>query len=257
MVSRGRQDNEMGTRQSSLLDLPASPAGHFKLYILATAFHIIEQVAGSFDTPEALFERFPFLAGYVEELSLPEERGPSFWPDAIGAFEARVSGHLPLRALREAADLDHRALTLLLAIGLIEEDARFGTLFDALQGASGQHRPTVALLNAFWREPVDGGEVRASLRRLRELGLVQVVNPDAPRSEWALHVPSLLWDAIRGETPASPAPWLRYRAPGALPDARALILPEALRETRERSSSAGHATTAVARCSAPSLACSA
>jgi len=224
----------MSAAAFSTFDLPATPAGHFKLYLFATIFHIIEQAAASSESAEALLEQFPFLAGYLDELSVPTERGSTFWPDALRAFEARAPAHLPLRALRDAAGLDHASITLLLAVGLIEEDARFGPLFDAMQDATGVHRPTVGLLNAWWREPVDTGEVRARLRRLRDLGLVNVINPEAPRTSWALHAPALLWDAIRGEAPESPAPWLGHRDLAALPELDALIVPDDLRVTVAR-----------------------
>ena len=42
--------------------------------------------------------------------------------------------HLPLRALREAPPLDHAAMMRLLTIGLVEEQARFGAIFEAMQG---------------------------------------------------------------------------------------------------------------------------
>ncbi|APR76898.1 Cell division protein FtsH [Minicystis rosea] len=241
----------MATSESSLLaDLPATPAGHFKLHLLATAFHVIEQAAASFPSADALLEQFPFLVGYLEETSVPAERGPEFWTDLVRAFEARVSGHLPIRALREVAGLDHRTITLLCAVGLIEEDARFGALFDALQDASALRRPTLGLLNAWWREQIDGGEVRARLRRLRELGLVQAANPEAPRSEWALHAPALVWDAFRGEAQASPAPHLRYRAADELPSLSTLILPDDLGASLARVPAlfdAGEARTLVVR----------
>ncbi|NUQ73851.1 MAG: ATP-binding protein [Polyangiaceae bacterium] len=214
----------------NFLELPASPEGHFKLHFLAAAFHIIDEAAASFASEDALLEQFPFLSGYIEETRLPENPGPHFWPDAIKAFEKRAARHLPLRALREAAGLDYRAISLLLAIGLIEEDARFGPLFDAMQDAAALHRPTLGLLNAWFREPVDGGEVRHAVRRLRDLGLVQVVNPEAPRIEWALHVPAMIWDALRGETPESPAPGLHFREASTLPTERDLLLPDALRD---------------------------
>jgi hypothetical protein len=209
-------------------DLPATPAGHFKLYLFATIFHIVEQAAAASDSAEALLEQFPFLAGYLDELPVPAERGPAFWPDALAAFEAGATGHLPLRALRDAAGLDHDAIALVLAVGLIEEDARFGAVFEAMQDA-GASRPTLGLLTAWWRDASDTDAVRARLRRLRELGLIQPVNPDAPRTAWALHAPAPLWDAIRGELPECPAPGLRHRAAQALPALGALILPDELR----------------------------
>jgi len=128
-----------------------------------------------------------------------------------GRLGKSVSVHLPLRAMRQAGQLDHETMTLLLTIGLIEEDARFGLVFEAAQGTPGQHRPTIALLCAWWRDAVDSGAVRGRLRRLQELGLVQAVNPDAPRMEWALQTPGAVWDALRGDASGTPA---RGRATG-------------------------------------------
>jgi hypothetical protein len=217
-----------------VLGLPATPAGHFKLYYLATVFHLIEQAAASFRSPDELLEQHPFLTGYLEETPVPVERPARFWPDALARLERGASVHLPLCALRDAVGLDHRGMTLLFAAGLIEEDSRFGALFDALQDATALHRPTLALLHAFWRDEDDTQTVRAQLRRLRELGLVQVANPEAPRVDWALHVPGAIWDVLRGEAPDQPVPWLRYLpAPEAL-ELDALILPAKVHATLAR-----------------------
>ena len=61
--------------------------------------------------------------------------------------------------------------------------------------------------------------------------MVQVVNPDAPRLEWALQVQPLLWDALRGEPPAELAPWARYQPPESLVALEQLIVPAALGPT--------------------------
>lgn len=230
-VDSGRDEDGCA---APVVELPATPASHFKLHVLATVAHLIDQAAVGYESAEALLEEFPFLAGYLDELALPEERGPELWPAAIAALESRASGHLPLRALRAEAGLDHRAITLLVAVGLIEEDARFGAFFDAMQGTTALRRPTLGLLNAYWREADDGGEVRSSVRRLRELGLIQVVNPDAPRTEWVLHPAALLWDAIRGDVPETPASWLRHRATAQLAVLDKLVIPHALRDSLER-----------------------
>src|SRR6185295_17686217 len=50
-------------------DLPQTPDTHFKLYFYAAVLRVIEQVMQSFDSPEATFEQFPFLAGYMNELA--------------------------------------------------------------------------------------------------------------------------------------------------------------------------------------------
>src|SRR5439155_24311109 len=117
------------------------------------------------------FEHFSFLEGYYDELATQGLEGLSsgnlaaWWCDSLHEWEDKVPGHLPLRALREVSGLGHTAMTLLLSIGLIEEDGRFGLLFEAMQGTPGQHRPTLGLLYASWREPADNSEVRVTLRR--------------------------------------------------------------------------------------------
>jgi len=216
-------------------DLPRTPNHHFRLHYFASVSHVIGQVVATFPTAKVAFEEFPFLIGYREELARRGTVGDAaWWRDAIHAWELMATGHLPLRALREAAGLDARALALLFCCGLTEEDGRFGLLFEALQATPGTHRPTMGLLNAWWREPSDVGEVRGALRQLRDLGLTRVVNPDAPRVEWALEPNGPLWDALRGEVHESPAPWLRYRAASALAPLEELVLPDAVRETVAR-----------------------
>lgn len=217
-------------------DLPQTPAEHFNMYFYAAFLHILEQVLQSFESQEAMFEQFPFLAGYYDELASRGLDGQTlsgakvWWQMAIEAWEESVQAHLPLRALRKVAGLDYSTLALLLSIGLIEEDARFGLLFEAMQSATGLHRPTFGLLNAWWREPVDHGEVRAALRHLQDLGLLQVTNADEPRIEWALQLPTLLWDVMRGEIHETLAPWLRYMAPAHLFPIEDLIISDELRQ---------------------------
>lgn len=127
--------------------------------------------------------------------------------------------------------LDEGASTLLMVTGLIEEDARFGPLFEALQNAPGQHRPTVALLTALWRDEDDCIAVRAHLRRLMDLGLIQPVNPEASRLEWAIEPMLILWDALRGEKPARIANWGVYRPLEELTEAGDLVIDADVRRT--------------------------
>ncbi|MBZ4422619.1 ATP-binding protein [Myxococcus sp. RHSTA-1-4] len=214
--------------------VPLSPAHHFRLYYFAAVSRVLSRVAAGFPSEATAFEEFPFLAGYRDELAAlgAAGRDEAWWQAALAAWERRVPGHLPVRALREAARLDHRALTLLFCAGLTEEDARFGILFEALQAAPAMHRPTLGLLHAWWN--TDGGEARAALEPLREAGLLRVTNPDAPRVEWAFEVPGALWDALRGDVRARPLPWLRHRPAAELMDISRLILPDATRDTVER-----------------------
>jgi hypothetical protein len=216
-------------------DLPRTPAAHFKLYFLASASHVIRQVIQTFGTHEGSFEQFPFLLGYSGELAgrEPDDLSPreadEWWRETLRGWESGAFAHLPLRALREACGLEHEAMTLLLCVGLIEEDARFGMVFEAMQGAVGQRRPTVGLLNAWWRGAEGYDAVRANMRRLLELGLIQFVNTDAPRPEWAAQSPPTLWDVMRGEVREKLAPWASYKAPETLTGPDELIVPAELR----------------------------
>ncbi|MCA1564731.1 MAG: ATP-binding protein [Acidobacteria bacterium] len=224
-------------------DFAATPANHFKLYVFAAVARVLEQVAQSFGTIEAAYEQFPFLEGYDEELegrapahlACGEDEGGAheWWREAIRLWEEGTEARLPLRALRETAALDHAGVTLLMCAGLIEEDARFGLLFETMQATPGQHRPNLGLLSAWWRDREDYREVRARIRELHELGLVEFTGTAAPRTEWSLSAPPLLWDVLRGETRERLAPWARYHAPASLAPLDALILPAELRAQLE------------------------
>ncbi len=217
----------------SFVDLPPTAVSHFKLCFYGTVLHVIQQVAQTYETWEAMFEEFPFLAGYNNEIvarglkGLAPDAAASSWQTALLEWEEQVTCHLPLRALRQAAGLDYPAMTLLLCVGLVDEDVRFGLLFEAMQGTLGQHRPTTGLLQAWWKEAAD---VRGYLRQLQVMGLVQVANPDAPRVEWALQLPAMLWDILRGEEPKYLAAWISYRSPTELIPQDELVLPRALRQ---------------------------
>jgi len=216
-------------------DLQPTPTEHFRLYFYAAVLNLIHHISQVCGSSEVAFEQFPFLAGYNNELAdaglagVRSDEAIEWWLDSLGAWEEKATQHLPLRALRKASGLDHHAMTLLVSIGLIEEDARFGLTFAEMQGAPGQHRPTASLLNAWWRT-ADNGDGRVVLRRLQALGLVRLVNPDAPRLDWAVEVPAALWDALRGEQHEIPAPGLRYRPLEELTTLDDLILPDAVHQ---------------------------
>lgn len=217
--------------------LERTPTHHFKLYFFSTAMHVIDQAAQTAGSFDALFEQFPFLAGYYDELSALGVREDDLSGSAFGQWldewEKTASCHLPIAALRASSHLPHEALLLLFCVGLIEEDGRFGLLFEAMQTASGVQRPTLGLLNAWWREHDDWTETRMTVRRFLAMGLVQVVNPDAPRMNWALQCPSLLWDALRGETPTHLAGWAHFRPSAQLLGIDELILDEETRQQLE------------------------
>ena len=186
------QDHQFA--DSAFANWPRTPAQHFKLCVFAAVSRLIRQVVETLGTHEETFAQFPFLAGYDGELAecepndLTDDEAEQWWHQALRKWESSVSDHLPLRALRDECGIDDSALTVLMCAGLIEEDVRFGSLFEAVQDTPGQQRPTVGLLQAWWRDEEGYMAVRANLRRLRELGLIQFVNTDAPGPQCAIPV---------------------------------------------------------------------
>src|SRR5262249_3478214 len=138
-----------------------------------------------------------------------------------------------------------RDLVLLLAAGLPEQDARFGALFEALQGA-GHARATPGLL-AGW---LPGWDVRGAVGRLHEQGLLDVADPSAPRLAWPLQVTPGVWDARRGGLAPAVGAWARGPRVEALLAPAALIAPPQLSDALAAAPSAladGHARTLLVR----------
>ena len=211
------------------------PASHFKLALIAAALRLrdVLETEGSRDD-------FPFLDSYTQEAA--------DWcgvaannPELLRRFRQMLArlhpeaAAKPLHAIETEAGLSSEAVDVLLTIGLIEEDPRFGAVFEWAQPACPQQqRPTQGLLTAWWRDEEDCVAIRATLRRLCELSLIRVVNPEAPRLHWAYEADPVLWDVLRGETNLAGAPWLHYASPEQLPLLDDLILPLDLHEKSRR-----------------------
>ncbi len=215
--------------------LPESAATHFKLCFLAAVLHVLDQLSRNLGSLDETLEQFPFLRDYLDEIErlggadAPSAQATEEWTAAVRRWEKGAGIHLPLRALREALGLDDGAVTLLFAIGLIEEDPRFGFVIECAQPVSpGQHRPTLGLLTAWWRDD-DVTHVRDRVRTLLDSGLIQGVNPEAPRLQWVFQSPPAVWDALRGEMRSAPAPWLRFIPADELPPPDELVVAEPLR----------------------------
>ena len=215
-------------------EVQPSPVEHFKLYFYAAVLHVVGEIAAMLGSHETAFKQFPFLSGYYQQFAryAPENSNwrefADWWRDSLLAWEETAGKFLPLRALREAAGLDHEAVTLLVAAGLTEEDARFGSLFEMVQGTPGQPRLTLGLLSAWWRDADGNNKGRTLIRQLQDAGLVQVVNTEAPRSQWALQTPAPIWDAMRGERHSAPVSWARYLAPSELSGRKQLVISDEL-----------------------------
>jgi hypothetical protein len=213
-------------------DRSPAAAEHFHLSFFAALLQLLERLAPAFGSADAIEARFPFLAVYREETTSffgrMSVRGEECFA-AVRTWERTVSEHLPLRAVREALSLDESAEGIWLTVGMIDEDPRFGVVFEDVQGISGQRRPTLALLTSWW-----GNSARAELFRLIDNDILQVVNPDAPRLERAVQVNPVLWDAIRGDRPAATLSGATFRELSDLVSVDQLIVPDSVREALVR-----------------------
>jgi hypothetical protein len=178
------------------------PRQHFELYLQAAVAALRQALPSD--------RHLPWLAEYDSERHKSVD---------VETIERRAASHLPLRALRTTAGLDDDDLALLFTVGVAEEDPRFGELFEVLQG-SGYSQPTLGLVKAL----SPGRDVRLSLRRLRALGLIDVVNPEQTRLAWSLAVVPAVWDALRGDIDPELGPCARLRPIDQQPDLDSLIL---------------------------------
>src|ERR1044071_422880 len=132
-----------------------TPARHFNLYLYAVVLHLLRHAAESHESWEDVFKQNPFLMGYFREVAengvegMPLDEAVEFWRRLV--TEQESDAHLPLRALGEAYGLDYETLLMLLCVGLVEEDARFGAMFERMQVGPGHHRPTAGLLHELWQ----------------------------------------------------------------------------------------------------------
>lgn len=216
----------------SFSSIPVRPGEHFKLHLYGSVVRLLAETSRWLGSPEAVFEKFPFLIHYNDECAVFGLAGTEYgkaaalWDDQVRRWEEQAEEFLPLRALRTQLLPDDSALRLLMLLGLVEEDARFGVLFETLQGLPGQQRPTVGYLMSSWQGAQACGDVRTHCQLLEELGLVQVVNRELPRPQWTFRPAPLLWDAMRGQTEEWPTAWLRYRSSEHFASLDALILSE-------------------------------
>jgi hypothetical protein len=211
-------------------DLPPTPGTHFRLTFFACVQSFIAQIARMSGSLQQACEVFPFLQGYHDDLSVSAPGAPpgdaaAWWRDTIHAWEASVSGHLPLRALRDTGGLDDDDVTLLMTIGLVEEDSRFGVVFETFVAVPGMTRPSLGVLKSWPGAPED---LYDRVRRLADLGLVLIADADRPRTEWTLQVRGLLWDVLRGQADRLQVPWADYTPARDLLALDDLIIPETL-----------------------------
>ena len=201
-------------------DVPDSPRGHLGLLFYQSVCHLIlylqQRASASGSSPAKVFESFAFLSSYWNELRarVPEANHPEQFLSILRA-ECERREHvskqwLPFRALRQEASFSADALLWLVMAGLIEEDARFGDVFSALQHPLPYRRPTLGLLQLVVQLHASSSDGWATCQPLISQGLLVAANREAPRAEWELRVPSPLWSALRGEYAEEPIPGVHH-----------------------------------------------
>jgi len=230
--------------------VPRTPSGHFVLCLYAAVFHLInhirrlDEIAGT--TLEATLERFPFLSEYFSEMrdQMPDDltwgSAADWWRDAIARWEAQCPVRLPLVDLAAHPGVGNAGRLVFTLAGLVEEDSRFGTVMADLLAPLQHRRPTLELLGQMVSDGPAPGEADAwaRCRGLLDEGFLVTPDREAPRSEWLLRVPPLLWDAARDDIAVEgrdrPAAWFRFTRPGRLPQFSDLIQPADLVARMER-----------------------
>lgn len=209
----------------------AGAENHFRLYFFNVISHLLSQL-NTDARLAALLEQFPFLAAYQDALAenqLAASHGAEldrWWEAQLAAWEAHSRASLPLKTLVEDAGYSRDAVRVLIAVGLVEEDARFGTLYAALQEPVNARRPCMGLLG--WLLGWELAEVWAVCRPLLDHGFLACDNRGDTRAEWLLRVPAAVWDTLRGLPQPEPHPTIHYQRAAAFPLLTDLILPAAL-----------------------------
>lgn len=227
----------------------ATPREHFRLYQHAAVFRLLYQLRRSAapDEPElqGALSRFPFLADHLDQLrrTMPEGvtwgEGFAWWQAEIESREAEATAALPFLTLTRACQIPFEGRVVLVLAGLPEADPRFGAVFAYLMGSGDVHRR--ASLSLIWllmtggagdelAEPPDPWSL---CRPLLENGLLVAADPNLPRPEWELSVPTAIWDLLRGDPPPREG-WWRHRPVDELPEPDQLFLPPDLLDTIRR-----------------------
>ncbi|HEY1902806.1 MAG TPA: ATP-binding protein [Terracidiphilus sp.] len=220
-------------------DVPRDARGHLGLLFYAAAFHLIYHLRCGADatnrTLEQVLEEYPFLSSYFSQVRsrLPEEidwgRSLHWLRMQILEWEQEAPGKLPLVEQRTTLGIGFAGTLAFVLAGMVEERAEFGDIFASLQQSQGQRRPSLALLQRIL-EDEECAEAWLLVRPLIDGGYILVVNRDAPRAEWILRVPTVLWNAVRGERAETPFDQARHHPAHSLERLTEMLIDARLRD---------------------------
>jgi len=238
MVVSRQTDVISGSTHIPFEHVPANAEGHFVICLYAAILrlltHIHRMCAVSGVDFSELTNRYPFLSQYLEEVTreLPEDlhwtAANPWWTTQLKRWEHCYPGtRLPLRDMLIEGEIEESGRLAFLLIGLVEEDSRFGTLLAELQQPLAFRRPTLEFVGQVLGETGNptGTDAWKLCRSLYSFGYLTTENENAPRAEWVLRVPSLLWDAARGETTRLASCWCTISEAHAFPPIDELIYP--------------------------------
>lgn len=213
-----------------------TPDEHFRLHYFGAVLATIEYASVRVGSQEAAFERFPFLIDYNNQLAqllegCSSQEALSRWCQALDAWENGTEVFLPLRALRGLLGVDHLGVLCLLTLGLADEDSRFETVFEFVQGASAAKRLGLAQLREAWRSHLDFGEISALFRHAALFGFLIPAQENAASQDLSPTISATFWEILRGDPAFPKLPGLRYRSQEQLIDASQLLLEEELTQT--------------------------
>jgi ATPase family associated with various cellular activities (AAA) len=218
-------------------DVPCDARGHLGLLFYAAAFQLIHYLRSRVSEAERPLEKVlrehPFLESYFAEIRsrLPEdldwEQSPLWLSERILEWEQGAAKVLPLVAMREALGLPYAGALAFLFPGLVEEQPEFSALFASMQNPGAGNRVSLSLLRQVLQD--EDTEAWVFARPLIESGFIHVVDRDAPRPAWILRVPTVLWNAARGECAEKPLDCVRYHAATSLEALDEMVIDRPLR----------------------------
>jgi hypothetical protein len=223
--------------KSAFSQIPPNVRGHCVLLFYAAVYQLIYylrcQAISSGKTFDDVLKDFSFLGGYFAEMRecLPEDVN---WGDSlcrirnqIEEWQKSASPLLPLLQMRSAVNVGYEAMLAFVFVGGAEEEGQFASLFATLQPQQ-ERRPSLGLIHRVFKSETCP-DPWSLFRPLLDGGFLQVVNSDAPRSDWVLRIPSVLWNVVRGDTLTSILPGARYHPVTSLEASSALVVDTALR----------------------------
>jgi hypothetical protein len=223
--------------------IPPTPHGHFLLHFYGAVLRLLLYIdctdaLDAQDTANANSRRYPFLDRYREEIerfliiNAPAESIIDWWEDQIADWEKSVALHLPLAALGRLESVGQNGRAVFMLAGLVQEDSRFGTLLAHLQQPLPARRLTLGMVSQLLASSGRTTEAEWSIdgwaicRGLFRIGAMEATNPTAPRSEWMLQFPPLIWDAARGSLVDETNSWCVVHAQNEFLPLEEMILPE-------------------------------